>query len=173
MVGKTEIPADLGAHERPWWLRTHEARAARTLAASAASAAFLAESSGSQRPEASSSSSSSARPGRRSREEVVEKTRREVAPAAPARPLSPSTHLQELKKTAQKHLKVVPCDQYHRHYWATPSPAAQQEDMHEATRPSMRHDGFGTKEKVWGKRPTDYRTAGWYVENMWGMRALQ
>eukprot|EP00440_Ansanella_granifera_P021204 gb/GFBE01023020.1/.p1 GENE.gb/GFBE01023020.1/~~gb/GFBE01023020.1/.p1 ORF type:complete len:247 (+),score=27.70 gb/GFBE01023020.1/:1-741(+) len=161
-MGKADKPADTSAHERPWWLRCEEARVARKTAADTAVAAHLAATGGQTGGAVSNRSSEAA---------LKHQGPTEVAPCPSGRPRTPSSQLKALSSVAQQHLRVTPCTEYHREYWLPPKPQARREHLHETIRENQRV--YGTKDKVWGKRPTDNRTAGWYVENMWGLRSLK
>eukprot|EP00931_Biecheleriopsis_adriatica_P103332 TRINITY_DN78184_c0_g1_i1.p1 TRINITY_DN78184_c0_g1~~TRINITY_DN78184_c0_g1_i1.p1 ORF type:complete len:260 (+),score=52.59 TRINITY_DN78184_c0_g1_i1:42-821(+) len=158
-AGRLDKPWDMEPHERPWWLRCEEARAARAKAAKEAVAAHL---EGAAQGGASSSSSRASKP---------KKGPDSVPPPPDGRPRTPSSQLKALSLVAQQPMKVNPCTEHHREYWLPPEPKAQREALHSTLRKEQRD--FGTKDKVWGKRPTDMRTAGWYVENLWAHRSLQ
>mmetsp|Transcript_12603 Transcript_12603/g.29592 ORF Transcript_12603/g.29592 Transcript_12603/m.29592 type:complete len:263 (-) Transcript_12603:80-868(-) len=92
-------------------------------------------------------------------------------PGVPTRPLSPTSHLRKLTETVQQYMEVKPCDEYVRNFWLPPEIPTHQRPLEDSALKALRN--FGTKQQAWGKRPTDYRTSNWYVENQWSLRALQ
>merc|ERR1719183_2772909 len=85
---KADKPADTSGHERPWWLRCDEARAARKIAADTAVAAHLAATGG---QEAESVASSSKTKGGSNADKVKRSTEELLAATGGqgARPVSP------------------------------------------------------------------------------------
>mmetsp|Transcript_13830 Transcript_13830/g.25914 ORF Transcript_13830/g.25914 Transcript_13830/m.25914 type:complete len:223 (+) Transcript_13830:44-712(+) len=140
-------PADTSAHERPWWLRCHEARAARADAAARAVADHI-------RKDAAATPPLPAPP---------------TLPN-PTAPLSPRSHRLAMCAVSQQRLKVSACKEHHREFWLPCRAPAHHDPLH----PQImdKHRDFRTKSVVWGKPPTDYRANNWCIENHWGMHTL-
>lgn len=83
----------------------------------------------------------------------------------PEKPLTPHSQLQRLHKHVSQHIQVTPCDEYHRLYWLPLDPQQLKQPIAKGAEAAQKR--FGTKKEVWSLYPTDYRSAGWYVENDW------
>eukprot|EP00930_Biecheleria_cincta_P054751 TRINITY_DN4113_c1_g1_i1.p1 TRINITY_DN4113_c1_g1~~TRINITY_DN4113_c1_g1_i1.p1 ORF type:complete len:327 (-),score=67.86 TRINITY_DN4113_c1_g1_i1:82-987(-) len=180
---RTDKPADTEPHERPWWLRGDEARAARRAAADAAVAAFHASADGDGGFGGSSASAASSVSGGGRR--MDRKRKGAGRPASPperleeggegaaAKPRSPNSQLRHLAASAKMPLKLTLNNEFDRDYWMPYN--SQVEAKHHRLAEPLRERSkyYATKDKVWAKRVTDMRSAGWAVENMWALRNLQ
>mmetsp|Transcript_114315 Transcript_114315/g.318221 ORF Transcript_114315/g.318221 Transcript_114315/m.318221 type:complete len:268 (-) Transcript_114315:295-1098(-) len=111
--------------------------------------------------------------GRSIRQQGVAGTRDGAIASSPAalRPDSPTSHIRKMYTIMRQPIEVKPCDEYHRLSWLPLEIPAQHVPLQEEAQKALKR--FGTKQHVWGNRPTDYRTSNWYVENQWSLRALR
>ncbi|CAJ1451709.1 unnamed protein product [Effrenium voratum] len=58
-------------------------------------------------------------------------------------------------------LRLKPCKEHHREFWLPPMPKGQRDPLTPAVKELQRD--YGTKNHVWGKPVTDYRSNGWYI----------
>merc|ERR1712151_480879 len=91
--------------------------------------------------------------------------------SVPGPPPSARTHLKQLHDFVNTHHECVPCQEYHRDFWLPPEPDGKQRPTHPDVKQHVAK--FATKQNDWGHRPTDLRTAGWYIENHWALQKLQ
>lgn len=162
---------DAGAHERPWWLKTHvEADRAPPGYCKYELPQFEPKLNEKGEPLKSQSST-------KGRHKSSSQGHGAVAPSSPTAPkevqrapATPNTHVRNLQHFVSRPMKVTHNDEFHRMFWYPHNTLSCPlgEVVNDATRrgPEAK-DGLGKRKKVEGSLDSDYLHAGRQVESGW------